>query len=280
MPYVIKPHRKGDGFVINGSSGEILSKYDLVFLRGGRWYKANASVVDTLPALGLALNEFPTVEYRGLILLYGLVSNFAWTWNDGPIYASTTSGNMTQTAPSAEGWLQFVGVAYGKDYMLFSPMWIKDIGARAQEKTKLDNIEFTLKVPTDEVLDDIAEAGDQTTTEKTLTIALPVGAIIRQVVVSAFLTIMNDTFTAHKIGVTLQGRVAAGAWNNYWSRNDCVGFPAVEAATTGLVAVSDISDLVTVAGDYGFRLTVNQSGGANSVHYTTQYLVTVTYQLP
>jgi len=146
-------------------------------------------------------------------------------------------------------------------------------------ETKLDNAEFLLKFPTDEILDDIAAAGNQTTTERTVTIAIPAGATIRRVMASAFITIMNDTATAHKIDVTLQGRVAAAAWNNYWSEDDCVGFPAVDAATTGLVAVSDVSALVTVAGDYGFRLTVNQSGGANSVHYTTQYLVIVTYRM-
>ncbi len=146
-------------------------------------------------------------------------------------------------------------------------------------ETKLDNAELPLKFITDEILDDIADAGDQTTTERTLTVALPAGATIRRVMASAFITIMNDTATAHKIDVTLQVRVADGAWNNYWSEDDCVGFPAVDAATTGLVAVSDVSALVTVAGDYGFRLTVNQSGGSNSVHYTTQYLIIVTYRM-
>ena len=146
-------------------------------------------------------------------------------------------------------------------------------------ETKLDNAEFPLKFITDEILDDIADAGNQTTTERTIIVELPAGATIRRVMVSAFITIMNDTATAHKIDVTLQGRVLAGPWNNYWSEDACVGFPAVDAATTGLVAVSDVTDLVTEAGDYGFRLTVNQSGGANSVHYTSQYLIIVTYRM-
>ncbi len=146
-------------------------------------------------------------------------------------------------------------------------------------ETKLDNAEFPLKFITDEILDDIADAGDQTTTERTIIVELPAGAIITRVMVSAFITIMNDTATGHKIDITLQGRVLAGAWNNYWSEDACVGFPAVDAATTGMVAVSDVTDLVTEAGDYGFRLTVNQSGGANSVHYTSQYLIIVTYRM-
>ncbi len=115
------------------------------------------------------------------------------------------------------------------------------------------------------------------TTERVVKIALPAGAIIKHVMVSAFITLMNNTPTAHKMNITLQGRVAAGEWSTYWSQDDSIGFPGVEGATTGLVAVSDISALVTVVGDYGFRLIVNQKGGANSVHYTTQYLISVIY---
>ncbi len=132
MPYVIKPLRTGDGFVFEGVSGEPLSKYDLVFLSGGKWYKAAADTSATLPAFALALNEFATADYAGLFLLYGLVCNPAWTWSDGSIYASTTPGGLTQTAPSETGWVQSVGVSYGVDYMLFSPMWIKELGERSQ----------------------------------------------------------------------------------------------------------------------------------------------------
>jgi len=94
-----------------------------------------------LPAFALALNEFATADYAGLFLLYGLVCNPAWAWVDGPIYASTTPGGLTQTAPSETGWVQSVGVSYGADgadYMLFSPMWIKELGERAQLPLTID----------------------------------------------------------------------------------------------------------------------------------------------
>ena len=132
MPYVIKPLRTGDGLTIEGVSGEPLSKYDLVYIKGGKWYKAAADTSVTLPAFALALNEFATADYAGLFLLYGLVCNPAWTWSDGPIFASITPGGLTQTAPSETGWVQSVGVSYGADYMLFSPMWIKELAERAQ----------------------------------------------------------------------------------------------------------------------------------------------------
>ena len=136
-----------------------------------------------------------------------------------------------------------------------------------------------MKFTTDSGLDDIADAGDHTTTERVLNIALPAGAIIVKVMVMAMIGIMNNTQTTHKIDITVQGRVAGGKWNTYWSEDACVGFPAVDAATTGLTPLFDITSLVTMAGDYGFRLIVNQSGGANSVRYTTGYLLLVTYQM-
>lgn len=126
MPYVIKPDREGDGFVTEGIAGEKLDKYDLVFLSGGKWFKASAGAYDTLPAYGLALSEI-RLGLRGKILLYGLVSNLDWAWNDGLIYASTVAGELTQTAPPIPGWTQCVGVAHGSDYLLFAPLWIKEM---------------------------------------------------------------------------------------------------------------------------------------------------------
>lgn len=128
-------------------------------------------------------------------------------------------------------------------------------------------------------MDDIAAAGDQNTTEREITVALPTGGSIVRAMLAAFITIMNDTATAHKIDINVEGRVAAGAWQDFFDQDDVVGFPASDGATTGFTAIQDVSALVTVAGTYGFRLTVNQSGGANSVRYTTQYLLVITYEI-
>lgn len=143
----------------------------------------------------------------------------------------------------------------------------------------LNIMEHEIGFSSAEVLDNIAAAGDQNTTERTITVALPSGATIRRVSLLALVTVMNNTATAHKIDVTVQGRKGAGGWNNYFDEDDCVGFGAVDGATTILTAVQDVTALVDAAASYGFRLTVNQSGGANSVHYTTQYILLVTYRM-
>ena len=126
MPYVIKPHREGDGFIVEGVAGEPLKKYDLVHLTAGKWYKANRTTSPTLPAYGMALSTLP-ITYKGKILLYGLVSNLEWAWEDGAIYPSEIPGQITQDPPDWPGWAQSVGVAYGSDYMLFAPMWLKQL---------------------------------------------------------------------------------------------------------------------------------------------------------
>ena len=136
MPYVIKPHWDGDGLVVEGVAGEALSKYDLVYLKGAKWYKADLDTEATMPGRGMALSDLP-INYKGRVLLYGLVKNPAWAWVDGPIYASSTAGGLTQTAPTGSGWVQSVGDAHGSDFMLFAPTWIKELGVTKVEHEHL-----------------------------------------------------------------------------------------------------------------------------------------------
>jgi hypothetical protein len=89
---------------------------------------------------------------------------------------------------------------------------------------------------------------------------------------------MNNSANAQKICVTVQGRKGAGAWSNFFSETDCIGFGAVDGATAQLVAIQDVSALVDAAANYGFRLTINQSA-AESVRYTTMFLLVVSYRM-
>lgn len=144
--------------------------------------------------------------------------------------------------------------------------------------TVLNIMEHEIEFPTAEALDDISLTGEQTTTERTTTVALPSGAGIRRVLLISVITIMNDTANAQKIDVTVQGRKAAGGWNSYFSQDDVIGFGAVDGATINLIGISNISTLVDEDETYGFRLSVNQSG-AFSVRYTVQHIVVVTYRM-
>lgn len=127
MPYVIKPLVDGDGLIIEGVAGEALSKYNLVYIKGGKWYKADKDAELTMPGYGMILSDLP-LNYKGQVLLYGLVANPDWSWSDGPIYVSATPGGLTQTAPTT-GWAQAVAVAHGETYLLLVPMWIKEVDA-------------------------------------------------------------------------------------------------------------------------------------------------------
>jgi len=142
----------------------------------------------------------------------------------------------------------------------------------------LESIELITKFPSTEALNDISVTTPTDTTELSITVSLPSGASIVRAMLVAFITAMNNTPTAQKIDIDVLGRVAAGAWSTFFSQDDCIGLPVADGATTGLVAMQDVSALVTVAGTYGFKCTITQSS-ANSVRYTTQYLLIVTYKM-
>ena len=95
---------------------------------------------------------------------------------------------------------------------------------------------------------------------------------------AAFIIAMNNTANAQKIDVDVKGRVSGGSWSTFFSQDDVIGFPDADGATTGFVPLQDVSTLVTAAGAYGFKCTITQSR-ANSVRYTTQYVLIVTYKM-
>jgi len=129
-----------------------------------------------------------------------------------------------------------------------------------------------------EALDDISVVDPTDTTEKEVTVALPPGASIIRASLIASITAMNNTANAQKIDVDVKGRPSGGSWTTFFSEDDCIGFGTVEGATLSVIAIQDVSDLVTAEGTYGFKCTITQSS-ANSVRYTTQYVLVVTYRV-
>ena len=141
--------------------------------------------------------------------------------------------------------------------------------------------DFPSKVDTDvgfssaEVVDAIAVAAPTDTTEKQIVVSVPAGASIVKASLIAYITAMNNTANAQKVGVTVAGRLGSGAFSNFFSQANILGMGAVDGATAGISAISDVSALVTGSGTYGFKCTITQSG-ANSVRYTTQYVLILT----
>lgn len=138
---------------------------------------------------------------------------------------------------------------------------------------------FAIRFCSAEVLDDINVVAATDTTERTIVVTLPAGASIVKAFLCAVITALNNTANAQKIDVDVKGRKGAGAWNTYFSQDDVLGFGAVDGATDAIVALQDITALIDAAATYGFKLTITQSA-AQSVRYTTQYLLIIDYQLP
>jgi hypothetical protein len=133
--------------------------------------------------------------------------------------------------------------------------------------------------PSDPLMTDVVATGEQIFVEQDITVTLPVGATIKRALLIGIITAMNDTANAQKIDLKVQGmKKSVGVWSTFFNITSVIGAGAVDGATTGQVAVQDVSSLVNAATVYGFRFTVNQTA-AQSVRYTTQFLLVVTYAL-
>ena len=86
----------------------------------GHYDEADADSSATMPCTALAL-ETGTGSKR--VLIMGMIRNDAWNWTPGgKVYVSTTTGALTQTAPSGTGdQVQVVGVAISADVIRFTP---------------------------------------------------------------------------------------------------------------------------------------------------------------
>jgi hypothetical protein len=86
---------------------------------------ADADASTTMPVVAMATGTI-SGSSSGSFLLKGFVRDDTWAWNPGGlIYASTTAGGLTQTAPSGTGdQVQIVGWAISADVMFFDPQLV------------------------------------------------------------------------------------------------------------------------------------------------------------
>jgi hypothetical protein len=95
----------------------------LLYLKSdGKWWLADADAAATMPGQRLAL-ESKTADQTCNTLRMGRVRDDDWNWTIGDvIYASTTGGALTATAPSGTtDIVQIVGRAYHADKIFFDP---------------------------------------------------------------------------------------------------------------------------------------------------------------
>lgn len=85
----------------------------------GKAWKSDADAASSMPSVGIVI-EGGDADDLILILFAGFVRDDTWEWTVGnPVYASTTPGALTQTAPSGTGdQVQVVGVASSADILL------------------------------------------------------------------------------------------------------------------------------------------------------------------
>jgi len=88
----------------------------------GKLWKADATDDTKMPAIAMAAATI-SADASGSVLLQGFVRDDSWSWVvGGLIYASTTTGELTQTAPSTTGdQVQVVGTAIHAERMWFCP---------------------------------------------------------------------------------------------------------------------------------------------------------------
>jgi hypothetical protein len=108
------------------SAGATIAQFDLVYLHtDGEWALVDADALATSGdvMLGLALEAGTDGNPMDTALHGAFVRDDTWTWTAGDIlYASTTAGGLTTTAPSGTGdVVRTVGYAITADIVHFLP---------------------------------------------------------------------------------------------------------------------------------------------------------------
>lgn len=120
----------GSGLITKGQAGQALAGWQLVYQGNDtRWYLADANAAATMPTIGMTLYSI-TAGNNGQILLHGYIGRIIppppavapWNWTvGGLLYASTTAGALTQTAPTLPDLIQVVGIATQTNIIYFNP---------------------------------------------------------------------------------------------------------------------------------------------------------------
>jgi hypothetical protein len=118
-------HSCSSNCIAVGTAGESLVFGDVCYFKSdGKYWKSNATTNSgTMPVRAMALETISGSATGNFIVGAGYVRDDSWTWTiSGDIYASTTSGSITQTAVSGTGNVhQIIGYAVASGIMFFNP---------------------------------------------------------------------------------------------------------------------------------------------------------------
>jgi hypothetical protein len=120
----ITVNETASGYEFEYAVGETVAFGEILYFNGtdGEYKLADADASTTMPAVVIALeagDDGDTID----LLHEGFVRDDSWTWTPGGIlYASTTPGAMTHTAPSGSGdQVQALGYALTAKKIYFKP---------------------------------------------------------------------------------------------------------------------------------------------------------------
>lgn len=111
------------GLTASLTAYEDITIFDVVAVySGGGFLRADADTITRMPVIALAC-EAISASASGECLLWGFFRDDSWSWTPGGVlYASTTRGNLTQTAPSGgNDVVQRVGIAITATIILLCP---------------------------------------------------------------------------------------------------------------------------------------------------------------
>jgi hypothetical protein len=124
-PYLDTDHSYSSSAVASGTAGEALVFGDVCYFKSdGKYWKSNATTNSgTMPVRAMALETISGSATGNFLVGQGYVRDDSWTWTTaGDIYASTTSGSITQTAVSGTGNVhQILGYATASGTIMFNP---------------------------------------------------------------------------------------------------------------------------------------------------------------
>ena len=125
MTYQLEYKRDGSGFYENGFAGETLGDRKLVYRDAvGLWKLADSDNASKIPSIGITVGNISSGN-QGKIVTFGYIGNASWIWTPGgPVFATSTPGELSQTAPST-GNQQIVGYAATGTLLYFTPRQIR-----------------------------------------------------------------------------------------------------------------------------------------------------------
>ena len=111
----------------DATAGENLVFGNFCYLKNdGKMWKVDASAITSLPLVCMAAATI-NADATGLFMRSGIARDDSWSWSDEGVllYASTTAGEITETAPSGSGeYVQPVGITKGATHIDLRPSMV------------------------------------------------------------------------------------------------------------------------------------------------------------